>query len=282
VFVQNWRPGVAESLGLDRQTLERDYPHLIRLRITGFGEHGPLSSIPVFDGLLQAASGFCSREAGEDGTPRLARSFIADKVTALLATQAVLAALLHRNETGSGCDLDLAMLDAMAYFNFPELGQDRVFLPPAPSVDLPTPRSALLRARDGHVLVAPVTGRQISNALEAVGHPEWKRDLKAIDSPSALLDELLGRLETVTSSWTTAECETAFRQSGVPVIGVKTFDEHLADEQTVRNEIYSSSSSAYGPVRRARYPVRIDGEKPPLISSAPLMGDTSPGERTKA
>jgi crotonobetainyl-CoA:carnitine CoA-transferase CaiB-like acyl-CoA transferase len=275
VFIQNWRPGVDESLGLPRSLLANRFSSLIRVRITGFGEHGARSSLPVFDGLLQAASGFSAREAGPDGVPRLTRTFIADKVTALFAAQSILAALLQRRETGKGCDLDLSMLDVMAYFNFPELGQDRTFLPPAPAVDLSSTRSALLRTIDGHVLVSPVTGRQIKSALEAVGHPEWKDELKAQPSPSRLLNELLNRLESVTATWTTQECEKRFHEHDVPATAVLSFDEHIADEQTVRNEVYGSSPSDFGPLRRVRYPARIDGTKLPLTPAAPQLTDRS-------
>lgn len=275
VFVHNWRPGVATSLGLDPAVLSARHPSLIHLSITGFGETGPRRSVPVFDGLLQAASGFAAREAGPGQKPVTTRSFIVDKTTASFATQSILAALFDRTRTGRGAQLELAMLDVMAYFNFPDLCQDRTFLPPAPHVDLPAGRSAILRTSDGYVLVAPVSGRQISNAVTAVGHAEWKDDLKQIASPVELLDELLNRLETVTRSWTTVESEQAFQDHDVPAIAVFDIDAHFADAQTVHNELYTDGDSPVGPIRRVRYPLRRDGSALPEVAAASLLGAPS-------
>jgi crotonobetainyl-CoA:carnitine CoA-transferase CaiB-like acyl-CoA transferase len=276
VFVHNWRPGIAESLGLVPDELSRRYPRLIHLAISGFGRSGPRVAMPVFDGLLQAASGFSATEAGQDNTPTMTRSFVVDKVSAGFAAQAVLAALVERSQSGKGAHLELAMLDVMAYFDFPDLCQDRTFLPPAPQVDLAPARSAILRARDGHVLVSPVSGRQIRGALAAVGHPEWKDELKRIESPSVLLHELLNRLESVTSGWTTSACEQAFAKHDVPAAVVVDMDTHFADEQTTHNEIYSTVDTAFGPVRRVRHPLRAAGRTLPAVAPPPEIGHDAP------
>src|SRR5262249_44665624 len=105
VFLQNWRPGVAESLGLGAcQMLERN-PRLVYIGVTGFGSSGPKSRMPVFDSLVQSTTGLAHYE-GEDDRPRLMRSFIADKVSGLMAAQAVLAALVARSRTGRGTCID--------------------------------------------------------------------------------------------------------------------------------------------------------------------------------
>lgn len=277
VFVHNWRPGVADALGYGPELLSARHTRLVHLAISGFGETGPRSALPVFDGLLQAASGFAATEAGQGNTPVMTRSFIVDKITATYATQAVLAALVERTRTGKGAHLELAMLDVMAYFNFPDLCQDRTFLPPAPAVDLPPARSAILRTLDGHILVSPVSGRQIAGALAAVGHPEWKHDLKRIESPSQLLHELLDRLESVTGGWTTEACDRAFAAHDVPAAVVVDMDMHLADPQTLHNEIYDATETAFGRVRRARHPLRIDGALLRPAVPSPALGDA---ERT--
>jgi crotonobetainyl-CoA:carnitine CoA-transferase CaiB-like acyl-CoA transferase len=274
VFVQNWRPGVADGLGYAAEILSARYPRLVHLAISGFGETGPRSSVPVFDGLLQAASGFAATEAGPGNPPVMTRSFIVDKITATFATQAVLAALVERSRTGVGTHLELAMLDVMAFFNFPDLGQDRTFLPPAPAVDMPPARSAILRTSDGHILVSPVSGRQIAGAVTAVGHPEWKHDLKRIDSPSRLLHELLDRLESVTRAWTTDACATAFADHDVPAAVVVDMDAHFADAQTLHNEIYDAVETAFGPVRRVRHPLRMGGALMRPAAPSPALGDS--------
>jgi crotonobetainyl-CoA:carnitine CoA-transferase CaiB-like acyl-CoA transferase len=268
VFVQNWRPGVAGSLNLSFDDVVTRNPALVYVAITGFGQTGPRSTRPVFDALLRAASGFASLEAGRTAPPVNTRSFLADKTTASFAAQAIIAALFWRTRSGSGLQIDLAMLDAMAYFDFPDLGQDRTFLPPAPRVDLEPSRSGMLKTSDGYVMVAPVTGRQIAAAMRSVGHPEWKDELKRLDSPVELVNVMYDLLESVTHTRTTAECEALFLAADVPAQAVLDMDTHLADAQTMHNELYSVSDSPIGPIRRIRYPARIAGCELPQLTPA--------------
>src|SRR5438093_1513749 len=121
------RAGVAESLGLGDGTLAEANPRLIRCYITGFGSTGPMARRPAFDGLLQATSALASIQGGS-GSPEMVRTIVADKTTAGVATQAVLAALYRRERSGEGTRIDLAMLDTMAWFLFSDTMKHRVFL----------------------------------------------------------------------------------------------------------------------------------------------------------
>ena len=123
----NWRGGVAENLGLTEEAFEACNPRLIRILITGYGQDGPYSKEPAFDTAVQARSGLMD-SLSPDGVPRILPGYPVDKITALMATQAVLAALYERERTGRGERIDLAMLDAAASVNFPDLFTNRVFL----------------------------------------------------------------------------------------------------------------------------------------------------------
>lgn len=269
VFLQNWRPGIAESLGVGYDDVRERNSSLVYVAITGFGQTGPKLARPVFDTSIQAASGLAAYESGQ-GQPSMVRSLIADKTTAMMAVQGVLAALLSRGRTGEGSRVDLAMLDVMAYFNFPDVCQDRTFLD-APPRDLPRGRDNVVRTSDGYVAVSPVSGRQLGAAVTAVGHPEWKEELKAAPSPSALIDRLVELLERVTVKRTSEEWEQVFLDHDVPATAVLNLDGHLADPQTLHNGLYSTSPSSSGEVRRVRYPALIDGEPlPEVVPTASL------------
>jgi len=272
VFVQNWRPGVAESLALGDEVLEALNPRLIRVAITGFGPTGPARSRPVFDVLLQAEAGLARAEGGA-GPPIPVRSLIADKTTALFAANACLAALVQRQQTGRGCRIELAMLDVLAYYDFPDLAQDRTFLDADAHQDLQRGRPGLLQTSDGYVAVSPVSGQQIGAAVTAVGHPEWKHDLKPIRNPTELTNALYDRLESVTRHDTTAHWLELFQRHDVPAAAVMTMDEHFADEQVLINELYSQSTSPAGPVRQVRYPARVDGAVLPPRGPAPSLDE---------
>lgn len=267
VFLQNWRPGVAESLGFGADEVCAAHPRLVYATVSGFGPEGPRATAPVFDSLLQATSGIAAYEA-IDGRPTIVRSYLADKTTATFAAQAVLAALLARERTGRGTRVEVSMLDVMGYFDFPDVGQDRTFLGPGAEVDLAPGRTPLVRTSDGWIAVAPVRGAQLAAAVAAVGHPEWVENLKRAPNPTALTEELYRLLETVTRDLTTAECERRFVNADVPVAPVLTVDQHLADPQTVSNDLYVVVDGPVGPMRRVRHPARVDGERLPLSRTA--------------
>jgi crotonobetainyl-CoA:carnitine CoA-transferase CaiB-like acyl-CoA transferase len=260
VFLQNWRPGVADSLGLGAEELCARYPRLIWTGISGFGPSGPRASAPAFDPLIQATTGLSAFES-IGGNPTWLRSTLADKVTSAFAVQAILAALLNRSRTGRGARIDLSMLDAMAYFNFPDVGRDRTFLAPDAAADLPAGRSAVVKTSDGYLTIAPVSGRQCKAALAAVGHPEWIEDLKRTKNVVELTDLLYDRLESITRTASTSNWEARFREYDVPATAVLTKDEHMVDVQTIHNAIYSTIDSSAGPVRRVRYPAVVDGHE---------------------
>ena len=115
VFVENFKPGTLQGMGLDYKTLKQDNPGLIYLSITGFGQTGPMSERPGYDYMIQALSGLMSITGHPDGTPgggpQRVGVAVSDITTGLYATIAVLSALLHRTAGGTGQHIDLALLD---------------------------------------------------------------------------------------------------------------------------------------------------------------------------
>ena len=121
VVVQNFRPGTVEALGLGYADLVKVNKTIIFASISGFGESGPYAKKRVYDPIIQALSGLTDIQAdSESGRPKMMRTVIPDKVTALTAAQGITAALLQRERTGEGQHLRLAMLDAMIAFLWPE------------------------------------------------------------------------------------------------------------------------------------------------------------------
>lgn len=121
VFVQNFRPGVAERMGLGYEAIRAVRPDLIYLSISGFGVDGPYARRRVYDPVMQTVTGMADAQGRPDGEPRMVRTLICDKATALTAAQAVSAALFAREWTGRGRHLELSMLDASLYFHWPDL-----------------------------------------------------------------------------------------------------------------------------------------------------------------
>ncbi len=117
VLVQNFRPGVVERLGIDEAAIRRSAPDIVYVSINGFGEKGPYAKKPVYDPIIQAFTGLTTVQAGSDQQrPRLIRTVLPDKLTAVTAAQAIAAALVGRLKTGKGQHVRLSMLDAVLAF----------------------------------------------------------------------------------------------------------------------------------------------------------------------
>jgi formyl-CoA transferase len=199
-----------------------------------------------------------------------------DKLTATYTVQAVLAALLERERTGRGDRVDVAMLDVAAYFNFPDVMSQRIFVdhqPPAarnpqPGINHP------LATSDGWIVIAPVTGTHIRGACAAVSHPEWGAELLAQKDAVAMTIELYARIEPLVAKETSETWLARFAAHDVAAGPCHMLDEHLADAQVAHNDIYQVEEWAgIGKVRRVRYPARF-GAWGPLVATgpAPVLG----------
>ncbi len=116
VYIQNFRPGVADKLGAGEARLRALNPKLIYCSISGFGATGPAASRPAYDTVAQAASGFLNLLVNPKN-PRVVGPAIADALTGYYATYGVLGALFERGRTGRGRLVEVSMLEAMAHFN---------------------------------------------------------------------------------------------------------------------------------------------------------------------
>jgi CoA:oxalate CoA-transferase len=252
VLISNWRPAVAERLGLADDVVARGNPRLIRAYVTGFGPTGPYADQPVYDGIVQALSGMAALQGSGDA-PRIAAIYQVDKIAASTAAQAILAALVARSRTGQGDSIEIAMLDAAAYFTFPDAMAGRTFLSDPPGNDVVPARP--LRTADGWIAVVPVTARQFRNCCAAVDHPEWGAELLAIPDALALTDRLFDRLETVTRAEATSHWLERFARADVPAARCLSLDEHLEDPQVLHNLLYPVVEvPGLGRVRTVRHP----------------------------
>jgi crotonobetainyl-CoA:carnitine CoA-transferase CaiB-like acyl-CoA transferase len=121
VFMQNYRPNVAERLGVDYRTLAAINPRLVYVSISGYGADGPYVDYPGQDLLVQAMSGSMYSIGRESDPPQPSGQYVVDATTAYCAFEGVLAALLHRERTGEGQLVEVNMLDAAITFQMQEL-----------------------------------------------------------------------------------------------------------------------------------------------------------------
>ncbi|MEO0500352.1 MAG: CoA transferase [Pseudomonadota bacterium] len=168
VLVQNFRPGVADRLGLGWDRAKTINDRLIYVSISGFGPDGPYAGQRVYDMAVQAVSGLAGAQTLASGTPSLMAGIVADKVTALTAAQAATAALFERERTGRGRHVEVAMLDAALAFHWPDGMWNHAF----PGSD-PFPEYAALNkplpAKDGAVIIGAMQYKEAEALARAVG-----------------------------------------------------------------------------------------------------------------
>ena len=172
-LVENYRPGVMQRLGLDYETLARLNPKLVYCSISGFGQTGSWSGRSAYAPVLHAGSGYdVANLAYQDGIERPLKNgiFIADVLGGALAFGAVQAALFKALRTGRGDQVDLSLMDAMLGLLVYEC-QEAQF--PA---DRRRPLYQPTKARDGFLLIAPVSQNNFEALARATGHPEWVSD----------------------------------------------------------------------------------------------------------
>jgi CoA:oxalate CoA-transferase len=278
VWLTNWRPGVADRLGLGDEVLVDRNPRLIRVYITGYGNRGPRAAAPVFDTIVQAGSGL-THALSNDDEPALLAGFTIDKLTATMATQAVLAALLARERGGPAERIDLSMLATAAYIDFLELFANRTFTdaPPEEARNLQATGLRALRTRDGWMVTAPVSGSAIRKLCEVVGHPEWADELRRLDDQTRVASELFTRLDGVLPRRTTDEWLELLDAEDVPAARCLTMDEHLSDPQVFSEDIYRIEEwEGVGSVRTVRYPAVFGSSgRMGAPGPAPFLGQDS-------
>jgi len=205
---------------------------------------------------------------GAAGDPTLVRTYIADKTSSTFAVQGVLAALFARERSGHGDRIDVAMLDVLAYYNFPDVMEDHTFPGVAAPPPLGRPLVTSVRTADGRLTMAPGTGQQVKAVMSVAGHPEWRDELVPIRDREALASRLLELLEPVLVTDTTDNWVERFRAAAVPVAPVLDQAGHLADAQVRHNQVYVEYKHPdHGVVRAVRYPVRLAAT--PAVAPAP-------------
>jgi crotonobetainyl-CoA:carnitine CoA-transferase CaiB-like acyl-CoA transferase len=178
VFVQNFRPGVIERMGLGEDVLRAVKPDLIYVSISGFGEKGPYAGKPVYDPLIQAVTGLATVQAGSDTErPRLVRTIIPDKVTAMTASQAITAALLARSRTGQGQHVRVSMLDSVVAFLWnSDMGSQTFVEEDIPQQEAASFIDLIYETATGYISVSAQGNKEWTALSRAVGKPEWLDD----------------------------------------------------------------------------------------------------------
>lgn len=279
VVIENFRPGTMERLGLGFETLRRDNPKLLYCGISGFGRSGPEASRPGYDLILQGESGVMDITGEADGPPMKVGTSIADLVTGLYASQAVMAALAQRLRTGEGGRVDVSMLDAMASLLTFNAGMYFA------SGKSPTRRGnahptispyETFRAADGWFNLGVTNDRFWEAFCKALERPDLLADarLKKIADRTVLRAELKAILDPIFIERPRDHWIALFGKAGIPCGAIRSVGEVCeAPQLAERGVARSMAHPAAGNLRYLASAIRFDDQPPPDVRRPPLLGE---------
>ena len=278
VFIQNFRPGVVERLGISEPELRAITPDLIYVSMSGWGENGPLSHKPVYDPIIQALSGLATVQAGSDkDRPRLIRTILPDKLTGVTAAQAVTAALAGRAKTGEGQHVKISMLDSIIAFLWSSdmgghtfVGREVSEQRAATFIDL------IYETKDDYITVSSMTNVQWQGFCKVAECEDLLNDPRfltpALRDENA--DDRLNLIQEVLLEKPAAEWLLTLDDAGVPCAPVLTRKQMIEHPQIKASAIVVEYAHQHaGRIRQARPAARFEGTPTSIRQGAPLLGE---------
>ena len=278
VFIENFRPGALDRLGLGEKTLREAHPKLIYASLSGFGADGPMADIPGYDLIVQAWGGLMSITGTEESGPLKVGVAIIDLVAGLMLGKGIVAALYAREKTGAGQKIDTSLLEAevAALIN---AGSNYLIGGNVPG-----------RWGNAHPSIVPYQSFQTADSylvLGAASESIWKRLCPAVGRPDLADDPrfaknadrvenrklLIDVLAEIFRTRRTSEWVTALSEADVPCAPVQTIDQVFAAPQVLhRNMLVDVEHPTAGKIKLAGIPVKLSATPASVRLPPPLLG----------
>jgi len=286
VVIENFKPGGLARYGLDAATLCDRHPGLVYCSISGFGQTGPNRDKPGYDLMAQGFGGIMSITGAPQGAPTKVGVGIADVMCGMYATIGILAALRHRDATGEGQHIDLALVDSqMAWL----INEGVNFL----ATGAPPQRRGnghpnivpydVFSCADGHVIVAVGNDAQFARFCDFLGLAGLACDPRYATNPARLAHRvpLIAQIAPALASRSTAQIIAGLEARKVPVGPVHSIPQALATDQALaRGAVINVPRDGAAPVRLlgnplklSRTPVRYDMPPPTLGQDTQALKD---------
>ncbi|QBF31897.1 CaiB/BaiF CoA-transferase family protein [Thalassococcus sp. S3] len=277
ILIENFKPGGLAKYGLDYHSLGRDLPGLVYCSISGFGQTGPNSTKPGYDLMAQGYGGIMSLTGDPDGVPTKVGVGIADVMCGMYATVGILAALRHRDRTGEGQHLELALVDAQIAWLINE-GVNYLT-----SGDVPKrwgnahPNIVpydVFATSDGHVIIAVGNDSQFTRFVDFLDHPDLADDPRFSTNPARLIhrEDLLPRLRMALASRSTDDVIAGLEARKVPVGPVQTLDQVFASDQVAARDMKIVMQAAEAEVELIGNPLKFSKTPVTYRHAPPAFG----------
>lgn len=278
IVLENFRVGGLAKYGLDYAALKAVKPDLIYCSITGFGQTGPEKDKGGYDFLIQGMSGLMSVTGDADGHPLKVGIPVSDLTTGLYATISILAALQHRNRTGEGQHIDLALLDAQMALLANQGsnwlnggGEPRRMGNQHPTI---VPYQDFACA-DGDIIIALGNDRQFRDLVDILGLPEMADDARFVTSASRSdhREAMFAMINPAIARWTSDELLAALEAAKLPCGKINTIPQALEQPQTVARELVQEIAREDGtPIRFVGFPAKLSASPATYRLAPPRSG----------
>lgn len=279
VLVENFSPGTMDALGLGYASLAERYPRLVYASITGFGLTGPRRDRPGYDAVVQAEGGLMSLTGPGDGDPYRLGVAIADIVAGMFTAQGITLALLVRERTGRGQQVDVGMLDAVTALLTYQAG---IFFATGQTPTRTGNRHPSIApydtfpAEDGVLVLAVGNDSQWQTCCRVIGQPSLGADARFQTNAGRVeeYDDLRPILARILKTRTRQEWIDRLVPAGVPCASVRGLDEVLGDPQVIAREmIQVLQHPSAGVLRQLGIPVKLSATPGAVLAPPPRLGE---------
>lgn len=282
VFAASVRYAGLERLGLAYKDVAAIKPDIVYVHAAGYGSEGPYAGEPAYDDLIQSASGLADVLPRTDGnpTPRILPTLVADKVSGLFLSQAVTAALFHRERTGEGQFVEVPMLECVTSFLLVEHMYDETYQPPTGQwgyTRVLNPNRKPFKTKDGYIGLLPYTDRQWDQFFEVAGYGETiAKDPRFSDYFTRMkhISELYGLVEEAAATKTTQEWLDLLKPLSIPVVKTNRLEDLPDDPHLKAVDFFQTfEHPQMGGYRQMRPPVRFSKSPSNIRRHPPGLGE---------
>jgi formyl-CoA transferase len=275
IVVENFKPGTMSRWGVGFEEVRRVRPDIVYVSISGYGQFGPDSDRVGYDPLAQAESGFLSLNGDPAGEPVKSPTFLADDLAGLHGALAALAALRHRDATGEGQHIDVALLDSMLFQStgYLTLGAMGVDLPRLGNEFRIAAPARTFACRDGSVMAGVLLDSHWKTLAGVIGKPELADHPDFATAPARIARRK--QVNQILADWiaqqTVAGVLTRFKDAGIPAAAVRTYADAARDPHVNDRDMLQRVSGGAG-----------ESEAPPITGPAAKFSRTPTKIRTSA
>lgn len=275
VFIHSMRGKAIAKLGLSYDDVAAIKPDIVYTNCYGYGRRGPDADRPAYDDTIQAECGIPAVQQLLTGESSYVGTVMADKVAGMTALYATMMALFHRERSGEGQEVEVAMFETMAAFMLVEHANGAMFSPPLGPAVYPravAPNRRPYETKDGQIAALIYNDKHWAAFVEAV-QPPWRSDSFAtLEQRAKQIDVVYGLLAQTMLTRTTAQWLELFRELEIPAAAIQTPDALFDDPHLNAVGLFETVQTKHGPVRFPGVPTWFSRTPGQVAGPAPELG----------